>query len=317
VIFKKNFLLSMILFLMVGMLMACSPQKTVQGTEEKGKTDGKIQAVATIGMISDIVHNVGGEHVAVEGLMGPGVDPHLYKATQGDIAKLEKADIIFYNGLNLEGKMADIFVRMASQKPAIAVSEKIEEKVLREPPEFDGHYDPHIWFDVKLWMQAVERVCDGLIELDGAHKADYEKNAAAYLKKLEELDKYARVQLQSIPQESRVLVTAHDAFGYLGDAYGMEVVGLQGISTDAEYGLRDVQNLVNLLVTKKVKAVFVESSVSPKAIEAVVQGAKEKGHDVKVGGELFSDAMGEAGTEEGTYIGMVRHNVDTIVKALK
>ncbi|MMZ54143.1 Periplasmic zinc-binding protein TroA precursor [compost metagenome] len=213
--------------------------------------------------------------------------------------------------------MGDIFVRMANQKPTIAVSEKIDPAILREPPEFQGHYDPHIWFNVKLWMQAAERVKEGLIEADAAHKEDYEQNAAAYLKKLEELDAYAKEQIASIPEASRVLVTAHDAFGYFGDAYGIKVMGLQGISTDAEYGLKDVQNLVNVLVNQRIKAVFIESSVSPKAIEAVVQGAREKGHEVKIGGELFSDAMGEAGTVEGTYIGMVRHNIDSIVAALK
>ncbi|MFT9847741.1 metal ABC transporter solute-binding protein, Zn/Mn family [Aneurinibacillus sp. REN35] len=314
---NRLFVLSMFFACMFTVVAGCSStaKPTTQGAAQS--TEGKVNVVATIGMIGDIAKNVGGEHVQVNGLMGPGVDPHLYKATQGDIAKLEKADVIFYNGLNLEGKMSDIFVRMAKQKPAIAVSESIDEAVLREPPEFQGHYDPHIWFDVKLWMKAVERVRDGLIEVDAEHKADYEKNAASYLKKLEELDAYARTQLASIPKESRVLVTAHDAFGYMGDAYGMQVMGLQGISTDAEYGLKDVQNLVNLLVKKKIKAVFIESSVSPQAIKAVVQGAKEKGHEITIGGELFSDAMGEEGTPEGTYIGMVRHNVDTIVKALK
>lgn len=309
--------LIMIFFLIGWALIGCSEKNTTQGNIEEGKSKEKLTAVTTIGMIADIVANVGKEHVEVIPLMGPGVDPHLYKATQGDIGKLDKADIIFYNGLNLEGKMGDIFVRMANQKPTIAVSEKIDPSILREPPEFEGHYDPHIWFNVKLWMQATERVKEALIKEDAAHKEDYEQNAAAYLKKLEELNTYAKEQIASIPEASRVLVTAHDAFGYFGDAYGIKVMGLQGISTDAEYGLKDVQNLVNVLVNQRIKAVFIESSVSPKAIEAVVQGAKEKGHEVKIGGELFSDAMGEAGTPEGTYIGMVRHNIDSIVAALK
>ncbi|MCI1694221.1 zinc ABC transporter substrate-binding protein [Aneurinibacillus aneurinilyticus] len=309
--------LIMIFFLIGWALIGCSEKSTTQGNIDEGKSKEKLTAVTTIGMIADIVANVGKEHVEVMPLMGPGVDPHLYKATQGDIGKLDKADIIFYNGLNLEGKMGDIFVRMANQKPTIAVSEKIDPGILREPPEFEGHYDPHIWFNVKLWMQATERVKEALIKEDAAHKEDYEQNAAAYLKKLEELDTYAKEQIASIPEASRVLVTAHDAFGYFGDAYGIKVMGLQGISTDAEYGLKDVQNLVNVLVNQRIKAVFIESSVSPKAIEAVVQGAKEKGHEVKIGGELFSDAMGEAGTPEGTYIGMVRHNIDSIVAALK
>jgi len=245
------------------------------------------------------------------------VDPHLYKATQSDIQKLENADIIFYNGLNLEGKLSDIFVRMGAKKPTVAVTETIPPEKLREPGEFDGHYDPHVWFDISLWTYAVERVRDALMELDPEHAETYRQNAAAYMKQLQELDGYAKEQIAQIPERSRVLVTAHDAFGYFGQAYGMEVMGLQGISTDAEYGVKDVQNLVNTLVERQIKAVFIESSVSPKAIEAVVEGAKEKGHDVVIGGELFSDALGAAGTPEGTYIGMFRYNIDTIVNALK
>ncbi|GAB7388583.1 manganese ABC transporter substrate-binding protein/adhesin MntA [Bacillaceae bacterium] len=279
--------------------------------------DDKVRAIATIGMITDVVKNVGGEHVAVTGLMGPGVDPHLYKATQGDIAKLQAAEIVFYNGLHLEGKMGDIFAKIAEDKPTIPVTEYIPQERLLSPPEFEGFYDPHVWFDVKLWMKAVERVRDGLSAVDPAHKADYERNAAAYLERLDALDRYVRGKLSAIPKERRVLVTAHDAFNYLGRAYDMEVVGLQGISTDAEYGLQDVQKLVGLLVERKIKAVFIESSVPRKSIEAVVEGAKAKGHEVAIGGELYSDALGEEGTEEGTYIGMVKHNVDTIVSALK
>ena len=308
---SRLILSSMVVILIAMFSTGCSEQNVSSGN------DGKIQAVSTIGMISDIVANVGGDHVDSEGIMGPGVDPHLYKASQGDISKLDKADIIFYNGLNLEGKMTDMFVKMASQKPTIQVTEYIEENKLHKPEAFDGHYDPHLWFDVQLWMKAVERVRDGLIELDPDHETDYMQNAENYLAQLTELNTYAREQLASIPREFRVLVTAHDAFGYMGSAYDMEVMALQGISTDAEYGIKDVQNLVNVLVDRNIKAVFVESSVSPKAIEAVVEGAKEKGHDLKIGGELLSDAMGEEGTEEGTYIGMVRHNIDTIVSALK
>lgn len=310
--FKKGFL---ILLIMSFIITGCSKG----GTETNGSTtaNGKIKATTTIGMITDIVKNVGGEHVIVTGLMGPGVDPHLYKASQGDMSKLKEANIIFYNGLNLEGKMSDIFIKMARDKPALAVTDYIDEAALREPPEFDGHYDPHVWFDVSHWMKAVERVRDGMIELDPKNKSDYERNAKDYLKQLDELDQYVRTQIASIPDSSRVLVTAHDAFGYFGDAYGIEVMGLQGISTDTEYGLHDVSSLVDLLVEREIKAVFIESSIPRRSIDAVVQGAKAKGHKVLIGGELFSDAMGDEGTVEGTYIGMVRHNVDTIVAALK
>ncbi|GAX89971.1 manganese transporter [Effusibacillus lacus] len=316
--FKKIIVFQAVLLLTLALVLAgCGANAQPGAGNTKKSIEGTVKVTTTTGMISDIVKNVGGEHVEVQGLMGPGVDPHLYKASQGDIAKLKKADIIFYNGLNLEGKMADIFVRMSREKPAIAVTEYIPESQLREPPDFAGHYDPHVWFDVKLWMKAVERVRDGLIEVAPDRKADFEKNTQQYLKQLEELDAYAKQQLAQIPKKQRVLVTAHDAFGYFGTAYDLEVTGLQGISTDSEYGLQDVQNLVDMLVQRKIKAVFIESSVPKRAIEAVVEGAKAKNHIVTVGGELFSDAMGDPGTQGGTYIGMVKHNVDTIVAALK
>ncbi|MFZ5818067.1 MAG: metal ABC transporter solute-binding protein, Zn/Mn family [Bacillota bacterium] len=285
------------------------------GRAESAGVDGKIQAAATTGMVADLVKQIGGERVVVTALMGPGVDPHLYKASEGDIARLSKASIIFYNGLHLEGRMGDILVKMARQKPTVAVAERIPESDLLATP--DGTEDPHIWFDVSLWMKAAEAVRDALVELDPAGRAEYQANAAAYLKELEALHGYAREQIGSIPARQRVLVTAHDAFGYFGRAYGIEVMGLQGISTATEYGLADVQQMVDLLVSRKVKAVFVESSVPKRSIEALVQGAGARGHRVSIGGELFSDAMGAEGTPEGTYIGMVRHNVDTIVKALR
>nr|WP_310502908.1 zinc ABC transporter substrate-binding protein [Paenibacillus qinlingensis] len=300
---------------LVGVLLTV----TACGTTGKSptSTEKEIKVTTTIGMITDIVQNVGSTHVKVTGLMNAGVDPHLYKASQGDIKKLDDAQIIFYNGLHLEGKMVEILEKMGKEKPTVAVSEKIDRKLLRSGAEMATEYDPHIWFNVKLWMKATEQVRDSLIALDPAHKEDYTKNAAAYLVKLEEIDRYATEQIALIPEASRVLVTAHDAFGYFGDAYHIQVKGLQGISTASEYGSKDVSQLRDFLVEKKIKAVFVESSVPKKSIEAVIQGAKEKGHQIQIGGELFSDAMGTTGTPEGTYVGMVRHNVDTIVKALK
>lgn len=279
---------------------------------------GKIKVTTTIGMITDIVENIGGEHVEVSGLMKAGVDPHLYKASQGDIRKLDEADIIFYNGLHLEGKMVDIFEKMNKEKPTFAVTDNIDKSLLRSGAMAGGtEYDPHVWFNVQHWMKAAEKVRDELSAFDPEHAADYQMNAEAYLKQLQELDVYVKEQISTLPEQSRVLVTAHDAFGYFGEAYGMKVMGLQGLSTASEYGSKDVMKLRDFLVENQIKAVFVESSVPKKAIEAVVQGAKEKGHVLQIGGELFSDAMGEKGTEEGTYIGMVRHNVDTIVKALQ
>lgn len=304
-------LLWTLLFLTLTAFVAagCSANEGAEGQ------DGKLRITATIGMISDVAGEVGGDRVAVTGLMGPGVDPHLYKASQGDISKLEDAQVIFYGGLHLEGKMTEIFEKMSKKKTVVAVTADIPEDRLRKVGE--GAHDPHVWFDVGLWMSATEKIRDTLASEDPAHAEEYRARAETYLAKLRELDDYAREQIASIPKESRVMVTAHDAFGYFGDAYGIEVVGLQGISTAAEYGSKDVTELRDMLVERKVKAVFVESSVPKKSIEAVIEGAKKKGHEVVIGGELFSDAMGKAGTPEGTYVGMVRHNVDTIVNALK
>jgi len=276
-----------------------------------------IHVTATIGMIADVAKEIGSPHVSVIGLMGPGVDPHLYKATSSDLRKLRGADVILYNGLHLEGRMADVLVKLARRVPTVQVTETIPESLLREPPEFAGQYDPHVWFDVSMWRYAAESIRDTFVEMDAAHAKDYRANAEAYLAKMDALHAYAQEQIATIPESSRVLVTAHDAFGYFGRAYGIEVKGIQGVSTASEYGLQDLSRLVDVLVDRKIKAVFVESSVSSKSIEALVRGAKSKGHKVVIGGELFSDAMGQAGTEEGTYLGMVRHNVDTIVKALK
>lgn len=278
---------------------------------------GPLRVTATIGMIADVAKQIAGEHAEVTGLMGPGVDPHLYKATRGDLDRLTGADLILYNGLHLEGKMADVLVQMAHKVRTVQVTGGIPQELLREPPEFAGQFDPHVWFDVSLWARASDRIRDALVEADPANKAAYEANAAAYRKQLEELDAYAREQIATIPMGHRVLVTAHDAFGYFGRAYDIEVLGLQGISTTAEYGLQDLSRLVDVIVQRKIKAVFVESSISPKSIEALVRGVQDKGSEVKIGGQLYSDAMGEAGTTEGSYLGMVRHNVDTIVGALK
>jgi manganese/zinc/iron transport system substrate-binding protein len=268
-------------------------------------------------MITDAARVIGGEYVEVTGLMGPGVDPHLYKATQGDLAKLSNADMILYNGLHLEGKMADVLVKMATKVVTVQVTESIPESELREPPEFQGQYDPHVWFDVRLWMKAVERIRDALIEHDPEHRERYQASAAQYLTQLQELDAYARERMATIPKDQRVLITAHDAFGYFGRAYDIEVMGLQGISTASEYGAQDLARLVDVIVQRRIKAVFVESSISPKSIEALVRGVEGRGGQVKIGGQLYSDAMGDAGTPQGTYIGMVRHNIDTISEALK
>ncbi len=288
------------------------------GGGARPKTAGEpLRITCTIGMIADAARIVGGERVQATGLMGPGVDPHLYKASESDLEKLGSADLILYNGLNLEGKMGDLFVKMSRARPTVPVSEGIPDTLLREPPEFLGHYDPHVWFDVAMWRGAVARLRDALIESDAAHRDEFTRNAAAYLDTLAVLDVWCREQMAQVPRERRVLVTAHDAFGYFGRAYDVDVVGLQGISTVSEFGLADVQRIVEMITSRKIKAVFIESSVPRRSIDAVVEGCRGRGHNVAVGGTLFSDAMGAAGTPEGTYVGMVRANVRTIVEALR
>ncbi len=277
----------------------------------------KIKALATVGMVEDVVRQVGGDRVEVEALMGPGVDPHLFKPSEGDVARINRADIVFYVGLHLEGKMGDILERSGKTRPVIAVAEKIPADRLLKPEAFEGAYDPHVWMDVSLWMETVKQVQSGLAQLDPGSAGAYAQRADAYLKELAQFDGWVKEQIATIPPESRVLVTAHDAFNYFGRAYGMDVVGLQGISTETEAGVGDVQQLASLIVERQVKAIFVESSVPRRNIEAVQAAARSRGHTVTIGGELFSDAMGEAGTPEGTYIGMIRHNVDTIVAGLR
>ena len=289
----------------------CDPK-----AQPNASKDGKLRVVTTIGMITDIVKNVGGDRLEVTGLMGPGVDPHLYKASAGDVQRLTSAQLIFYNGLHLESKMADILAKMSGNTKTVAVTDVVDRSLLLKPPEFEGQYDPHLWFDVTLWMKAVGTVRDTLSEFDSDNTLTYWSNAERYLAKLAELHEYVKVQAARVPPEQRVLVTAHDAFNYFGKAYGFEVRGLQGISTVTEAGIADVQELATFIADRRIPAIFVESSVSPRSLEAVKAAVKSKGFDVKIGGELFSDAMGNEGTPEGTYIGMVRHNVDTIVTAL-
>ncbi|MBD3612317.1 MAG: zinc ABC transporter substrate-binding protein [Hydrogenovibrio crunogenus] len=273
-----------------------------------------LNVVVTTGMIGDLVSNVGQEHVKMTALMGVGVDPHLYKATHGDLRRLQQADMIFYNGLHLEGKMQDVFEKLARKKPVYAVTQDIDEHRLHR---FGKAHDPHVWFDVALWHAAGQLVLEKLIQHDPQNEASYRQNAAQYLKQLSELNHWVKQQISQIPKQQRVLITAHDAFGYFGTAYDMEVRGLQGISTATEFGLHDIKALKELILTRKIKAVFVESSVPKRFLKSLVAGVNEVGQPLKIGGELYSDAMGLSGTPEGTYIGMVKHNVTVIVQALK
>ncbi|SDH82630.1 manganese/zinc/iron transport system substrate-binding protein [Alteribacillus persepolensis] len=296
---------------MLSLLLACGQEAAQTDT-----TDDTIHIVATTSQIGDIAKNVGGEHAEVNTLMGPGVDPHLYQATQQDMNTLSEADIIFYNGHHLEGNLQEIFHEMSNTTPVYAVAENTPRDLLLSEENSDA-VDPHLWFDPNRWKYAVEAVQDGLVALDANNKDAYAENTQEYIEMLEELDTYAKEQLAAVSPESRVLVTAHDAFGYFGDAYDFDVEGLQGLSTDAEYSVRDVNHLVRLLTNRNIKAVFVESSVSERAVNAVIEGARKEGHEVEIGGELYSDAMGEEGTDEGTYEGMFISNIDTIVSSLQ
>lgn len=280
-------------------------------------SERQINVVTTTGMIADIARNIGGERVQVTALMGPGIDPHLYKASEGDVRLLQEADIIFYNGLHLEAQMGEVLERLNEfGVTTVAVTNKIDRSLLESPPQFAGNYDPHVWFDVTLWMSAAEQVRETLLEVDPDSASIYESNAEAYLAQLEELHQYVLDQAGSLPAEQRVLVTAHDAFNYFGRAYGFDVRGLQGISTESQAGTADVQELADFIVERQIPAIFVESSVPQRNVEAVQAAVQAQGFDVKIGGSLFSDAMGTEGTPEGTYLGMVRHNIDTIVNAL-
>lgn len=297
-------------------LVACDNASSENATQTPS-ANKRLTIVATTGMVADIVREVAGDHADVQGLMGEGVDPHLYKPTRGDVAKILAADVIFYSGLMLEGRMADTFFKAARDgKPVYPVTETIDESFLLEPEGFAGHWDPHVWMDVNAWSRCVAKVADAMAEQDPAHADEYQARGEAYLLRLSTLDNYARQVIGSIPKQQRVLITAHDAFNYFGRAYDIEVRGIQGISTESEAGLDDINKLVDFIVERKIAAVFVESSVSDKNVRALVEGAKSRGQTITVGGELFSDAMGKTGTYEGTYIGMIDHNATIIARAL-
>ncbi len=286
--------------------------------EQTKEANKKLQVVTTTTMITDVVKHIGGDAIELQGLMGSGVDPHLYKASEGDVNKVYKADMVFYNGLHLEGKLEDIFKKMENKGVVvIAVSEAVQEKQLIGSGDFKSNYDPHIWFDVDLWRTSCIYIAEQLIRSDSANKGIYESNLSAYLRQLDSVKHIIDTLISEIAVEDRILITAHDAFNYFGRAYNFEVMGLQGMSTSTEAGVKDVQNLANFIVNREVKAIFVESSVPRRNIEALQKSVKSKGFDVSIGGELFSDACGNAGTYEGTYLGMYLHNVKNIVSALK
>ncbi len=281
--------------------------------------DYPIKIVCTTEHIGEMISHIGGDHVEVETLMGPGIDPHLYRPVASDVRKLSAADAIFYNGLHLEGRMGELFVQMARRKATYAVTEGLQNRKderLREPPEFAGMYDPHLWHDVSLWADCVSDMTDVLAKFDPKNAADYKKNGALYANQLRELSAYCKKQIASIPENRRVLVTAHDAFGYFGEAYDLEVFGLKGISTEEEKDISHQEELQEMIIERQIPAVFVESAVSNRTVEALIEPCQAAGHDLKLGGELYADALGEKGTSADTYEGMIRHNVDTIVSAL-
>ncbi|WP_299382839.1 zinc ABC transporter substrate-binding protein [uncultured Lacinutrix sp.] len=285
---------------------------------DANQDNGKLNIVTTTTMITDLVNNIGGDLVNIQGLMGSGVDPHLFKASEGDVSKLVNADIIFYNGLHLEGKLVEVFEKMGSKtKNTVELGAALDKSQLIGSEYFASNYDPHVWFNIAFFKQFAKNVTKVLSEKDPKNAASFLENEKLFLQKLEALEQKVLATIETLPKEKRILVTAHDAFNYFGKNYGFNVVGLQGLSTATEAGVQDVQKLATFIIENKVKAIFVESSVPKRTIEALQAAVKSKGHDVVIGGTLFSDALGNAGTVEGTYVGMFEYNVNTIVNALK
>ncbi len=299
---------SILLFLLI---VSCKNQS-------KSTPNGPLKVVTTTTMLTDLVKEIGGEAITVQGLMGSGVDPHLYKASEGDVSKLFNADLVFYSGLHLEGKLVEIFEKMEARgATTVALTSSIDENQLIGSEYFASNYDPHVWFNLNFWKQMTVYATEELKKADPKNANLFQENSETYLKEIETLQVDLNKTIEELPTEKRVLVTAHDAFNYFGEAFGFEVVGLQGLSTATEAGVQDVQNLAKFIIERKVKAIFVESSVPKRTIEALEAAVLSKGHEVTIGGTLYSDALGTAGTVEGTYTGMFRYNVRTIVNALK
>lgn len=302
-----NMTKNLIVLLLIAIVFSC---------KNDTQSNGKLNVVTTTTMITDLVKNIGGEHINVKGLMGSGVDPHLYKASEGDVTKLVNADIIFYNGLHLEGKLVEVFEKMKNKTP-ISLGDRLDKSTLIGSDYFASNFDPHVWFNIDYFTQFANVVTQVLSEKDPENAVFYKANEASYINNLNVLQSKIKGIIETLPKEKRILVTAHDAFNYFGKTYGFEVVGLQGLSTATEAGVQDVQELSAFIIDKNIKAIFVESSVPKRTIEALQAAVKSKGHEVIIGGTLYSDALGNAETIEGTYIGMFEYNVNTIVNALK
>lgn len=314
-VWRKVTVSGLLALLLLATTIGCGPAASTSHTD--GASRDALLIVCTTSMVADIVSEVVGDHAQVVSLMGEGVDPHLYVPTRSDIVRLQEADIVFYNGLLLEGQMQSTFESMSNGgKSVFAVTAEIPQSELRTPAEFEGHPDPHVWNDVPLWSRAVETVALRLAEVAPEHADTFRANAIAYQDELKTLDAYVRDVIATIPESRRYLVTAHDAFEYFSRAYDIPVESVQGITTESEPGVDDINRLVDMLVSNEVPAIFVESSVNAANIRSVIEGAKDRGWDVSTGGTLFSDAMGAAGTYEGTYIGMIDHNATTITLAL-
>ena len=301
-------------FVCVGLLfcVGCNGSSPASVSQSK-----RLKIVATTGMVADLVRQVAGPHADVIGLIGSGVDPHLFRATRRDVKQLQESDVVFYSGLMLEGRMQDALQQVdRANRPVVAITSRLDKKYLRSPPEFEGHFDPHVWMDVAAWSQCIEVIVETLSKADPSHADEFQLNAKKYQDELAKLDDYVRTVIESIPAPQRVLVTAHDAFGYFGRSYGIEVRSVQGVTTESEAGVHDVNRLVDFLVERKLPAIFVESSVNEKNIRAVIEGTSARSVPIRVGAELFSDAMGAEGTYEGTYVGMIDHNATRIARAL-
>jgi manganese/zinc/iron transport system substrate-binding protein len=296
------------------LLCGCGESSSTKPSTE-AQSDKAYRIVVTTGMVKDAAAAIAGKHAAVENLIGEGSDPHLFSPSRDDVVAFDAADVILYSGLYLEGKVIQAVKGLAENKPVHGVCDSLDHETLLHPAG-EAHPDPHVWMDVKIWQEVARHTATILKAYDPAHAAEYDANLATYVAELSALDAYAKAVVDTVPAENRVLVTAHDAFGYFGRAYGVEVLAIQGISTESEAGLHQINKLVDMLVARKISAIFVESSVSDENIKALQEGAHAKGHDVKIGGELFSDAMGAPGTYEGTYVGMIAHNVTTIARAL-
>ena len=293
--------------------VGCSRKDSSKPTIDEPENN-KIRIVATVGMIADLVREVGGEHVQVTQLMGSGVDPHLYKPNRDDIQSILDSDLVFFAGHHLEGKMSATLEKLGDQKKVVGLSEQLKKDSLLQDEE--KQVDPHLWMDIALWTGILAPIAKELKKIKPGNAVEFEKNAAEIGEELVKLHELGRQAIQTIPKDQRILITSHDAFQYFGRAYGIEVYGIQGLSTESEAGLQRINDLVDLITTKQIAAIFIESSVPKKNIDSLIEGANAKGHTVKIGGELYSDAMGEASSFEGTYRGMMTHNLITVTQAL-